>query len=184
MDPTRFTRCSPSDSRIEIAWKHLLACIIQHGYPSSDSLFIATWTDSVQAVGAATLNVTVSADGELKSQCILLVWNEASWIDLLASRDFWPDVKRCVNLYFLSDSGMRQHPQARSDPIEFNCSDGFLRSLERRCDASTRPAFVKALSKKVYGITDASLRDEAFRGLRRFRVNDFGEFTIETLGTH
>ena len=161
------------DPRIEIAWKRLLACIVCRFRLSSDSLFIATWPNPVEEIDATTLTVTVSVDGDLQSQCLLLVRDETSWIDALASRDFWPDIKRCVSLYFLSDSGMRQHPQARSDPLEFKCSDGFLRSLESRCDSSTRPAFVKALSKKVYGINDASLRDESFRSLRRFRVNDF-----------
>ena len=68
-----------------------------------------------------------------------------------------------------------------------------MKSLDELCNSSTRKAFIKALSKKVYGIHDAGLKDESFKRVRRFRVTSFwrvhyrivgGSIVLEEFGPH
>ena len=183
LSPSELTCRRVQDARIEEAWIKLLASVIEPGCLSSSDIYVATWPKAVQTLGATFLDILIGGNTRRKSRSLLLVWDETSWIERLASRDFWPDLKRCVDLYFLSDHGMRQHPQALRKPVAFECTRGFIRSVNELCDSSTRRALIKALSKRVYGIHDASLRDESFKRIRRFRVTDFWRVHYRSVGS-
>jgi len=103
-----------------------------------------------------------------------LVWDDDSWAIQLVTLEWWPDLSRCVELHFRTNPGMRHYPVAREQPIPFECTDAFWKSVDRFCrDKQKRRSLIEALTKRVYGILDASLGDEPFGEVRRFRVTDF-----------
>ena len=114
------------------------------------------------------MTITIISDNG-EEDYLPLVWDEDTWISRLSSEDLWPDLQKCVELYFLSNAGMRCHPLSRQPPMEFECTEEFWKSyVNRECDL-----LIKAVTKRVYGILDNRLHDEPLGGLRRFRVTDF-----------
>ena len=68
---------------------------------------------------------------------------------------------------------MQNYYRVRGQPIPFECTDGFWKSVDDYCQPNMRHLLVKAIAKKVYGILDASLHDEPLGQIRRFRVTTF-----------
>ena len=97
-----------------------------------------------------------------ESHFMPLVWGAESWARQLASQDTWPDLRSCVELYFMSNPAMRNYTGVREHPIPFEYSESFLRSVETTRDAQLQQALIKALAKKVYGVLDSGLHDEPF----------------------
>ena len=122
-----------------------------------------------------------------------LVWDENTWFSRMGSQEAWPDLQMCVEIYFRSNFGMQSHPQARQNPIPFEWTDSFWKSVDDLCQPPMRQLLVKAIVKKVYGILDSKLHDERIRNFRRFRVTDFwrvnyvergGRIVLEEFGAH
>jgi len=114
----------------------------------------------------------------------------------LMSEAEWPDLGKLIDQYFKTNLAMQNYPDLRNEPIPFECSDKFWKSIAQYCNnAKMRDDLTKALAKKVYGMLDASLGDEQLTGrkTRRFRVTRFwrvhyyqqGEqITLDEFGPH
>ena len=155
------------------AWKELLcACVEQEGSSEFD-VQVATWEEPVRQVNSQAITVTINKGEASELFFLPLVWDETSWVNRMDSQDSWPDLHRCVEIYFQANFGMRSYPQCREHPIPFEWTNGFWKSVDDYCNPRMRQLLVKAIAKRVYGILDAKLHDEPLGQLRRFRVTDF-----------
>jgi len=162
------------DPEVTDTWKGLLNGCLDHAVLEKFEPQVATWeADSVTNHSEIAF---VIGDNR-KDQAIPpvytfpLVWDQDSWAVRLVTQDWWPDLRRCVELHFRTHPGMRARPKALEQPIPFECAPRFWRTLERFCTGENlRARFIEALTKRVYGILDASLGEEPLGDFRRFRV--------------
>ena len=164
------------------AWKALLHGCVEDEMTSISDVHIATWETPTLSESAQSVTLTTHHDTKSEVHHIPLVWDENSWTARLACLDAWPDLRRCVDVYFLTNSGMQKYPGIRNAPMPFVCTDGFWKTVDDFCQPQMRLALVKAIAKKVYGILDTSLGDEAFGPIRRFRVTKFWRIHYRDLG--
>lgn len=159
------------------AWKQLLCGCVDETVLTEFTPQIATWETPCLRQHSAVMILTIhdfEAETGSRVYHLPLVWDDDSWAIQLATQEWWPDLPRCVELYFRTNPGMRDYPGAGEQPIPFECTSAFLKSVDRLCrDVQLRRSFIKALTKRVCGILDASLGDEPFGEVRRFRVTDF-----------
>ncbi|MEO0129612.1 MAG: hypothetical protein ABIL02_05180 [candidate division WOR-3 bacterium] len=74
--------------------------------------------------------------------------------------DFWPDLKKCVEIYFKIFPAMQQYHSVLKDPIDFEYSERFLKEVVRYCTTNElKRRFIDALTKVVYKIPSAGLGD-------------------------
>ena len=52
----------------------------------------------------------------------------------------------------MANPGMQNYYGVRGQPIPFECTDGFWKSVDDYCQPNMRHLLVKAIAKKVYGI--------------------------------
>ncbi len=72
----------------------------------------------------------------------------------------WPDLKKCVELYFKISPAMQQYHNVLEKPLEFEYTEKFLKSVTKYC--TTMPLkrqFIDALTKVVYKIPSSGLGD-------------------------
>ena len=155
------------------AWKQLLCACAEQEANSEFDTQVATWEDPLHSVGSQSMTVTVNEGTGNEDHYLPLVWDENSWANRMNSEDSWPDLRKCVALYFQANFGMRSYPYVRPHPIEFEWTDTFWKSVEDFCQPRMRQLLVKAIAKKVYGILDSTLGDESLGAFRRFRVTSF-----------
>ena len=159
------------------AWRKLLCGCVDETVLTEFDPQIATWeTPSLRQHSNLMILTAHGSEAEADSRvCHLpLVWDDDSWATQLVAQEWWPDLQRCVELHFRTNLAIRVYPGVREQPVPFECTDAFRRSLDRYCqDEHLQRCLVKALAKRVYGILDASLGDEPFGEARRFRVTDF-----------
>jgi len=90
--------------------------------------------------------------------------------------DLWPDIGKCVEIYFKNHSEMKQYPNTIKQPIEVECTESFLRSLDKNCKArDLRIKLIDAVSKLVYKIPCGGLHDTPIKertDLWHFYVSD------------
>ena len=153
------------------AWKELL-CALAEGDSEFDAQ-IATWESSTHPNQPPALTVTVNSPAGGVTYHLPLVWDDYSWVGRLASQDSWPNLHRCVELYFKANPGMQNYIGIRENPIPFEWTATFWKSVEDRCQPPIRQLLIKAIAKKVYGVLDPKLGDESLGPIRRFRVTDF-----------
>lgn len=173
------------------AWEELLCSCMDAADPYES--LIATW-DTPAVCECRSVNLTmhdldIGSDGQYD---IPLVWDDDSWAVQLAKQDWWPDLQRCVELKF--KTRYITHSMARKQPVPFECSSRFLRSLDQiRDDKQLQDDIVEALTKTVYGIHDTGLGYEIIRGTVRFRVTESrrvhgrmanGKLILEEFGGH
>ena len=173
LQPTDLTCGHVGSPTVLDAWKELLCACVEEEANSEFDVQVATWGTPVHLASSQAIIVTVNERAGPEDHCIPLVWDENSWASRLQSQDSWPDLHRCVELYFRANAGMRMHPRARQCPIPFVWTDTFWKSVEDLCQPQMRQLLVKAVAKRVYGILDARLHDEPLGNIRRFRVTDF-----------
>ena len=158
---------------IRAIWKQLLNGCIEYGMQSAYDVHIATWESSAPSSLPKSMTLTIHTDHDAVEYKIPLVWDDGSWIDQLTSLSAWPDLIKCVELYFNTNVGMQAYTGLRQQPLPFECTDQFWKSVNDLCVPRMRLGLVKAIAKKVYGILDPSLGDESIGETRRFRVTDF-----------
>ncbi len=74
--------------------------------------------------------------------------------------DAWPDLKKCVELYFQISPSMQQYHNVLKDPLEFEYSESFLKEVVKYCTTNQQKRqFVDALTKVVYKIPGSGLGD-------------------------
>jgi hypothetical protein len=165
-------------SEVLEAWKELLCGCVDESILTEFDPQIATWETEILRESSEPMMLTIH-DSETKAETHIyklpLVWDDNSWAMQLATQEWWPDLHRCVELHFRTNRAMRDYAEVREEPIPFETTNRFRSSVERYCntDHHLRGALIAALTKKVYGILDAGLGDESFKGIRRFRVTDF-----------
>ncbi len=72
----------------------------------------------------------------------------------------WPDIKACVESSYYRHPEIQQHCHTGRKPAKFECTERFLKSLERYCTTkSLRLRLIDALTKKIYGVACSGLRD-------------------------
>lgn len=165
------------DADAEEAFTRLLsACLEEAAAPGIDAQ-VATWERDSVCSGTGSLRCTIAQSeqgGDSRDEYVPLVWDHISWALQLNTQKWWPDLQRCVELFFLTDPAMRAHPAVRDRSMTFECSPRFWQSVNDYCrDEQLRRLLTKAVAKTVYGLRDAALCDEAFGQMRRFRVTDF-----------
>ena len=150
---------------------------------------VGTWNLDGGRGDTQSLTVQINSD----SYDLPLVWDEESWASQLASQDAWPDLQRCVEFYIQNNPALKNHTSALASPMPFVDTPAFWDSIETYCQPPLRSLLIKAIAKRAYGILDASLGDEAFGSVRRFRVTDFwrvhyteqdGSLRLEQFGPH
>jgi hypothetical protein len=165
------------DSTVIDAWERLLRGCVDEAVLEEFEPVVATWeTESLQCNTEIVLTIITNLErgSDVEVYHFPLIWNDDTWATHLATQDWWPDLHRCVELCFKTNPGMRDYPEARDDPIPFDWTQEFYRSLARFCvDRNLRRRLIEALTKRVYEILDASLGDEPLGDMRRLRVTDF-----------
>ena len=161
------------DADVLDAWNTLVWGCVREEIESNHQAQVATWKEPAETQGNPSITVEIKSDEGLQVYVVPLVWDSISWNKRLALVDAWPDLRMCVERLFHSDIGLRDHPKVRRNPIPFECTESFWKSIDTYCEANMRPALIRAITKKVYGIWDASLGDESVGRFRRFRVTSF-----------
>lgn len=175
------------------AWNRLLSECISRRAGGEFDFSVATWGEA-----PPFLSIELTANAPAVVAEIPCVGDEGSWIKLLSSLDWWPDLPRAVYFCFMTNAGINRHRSARNEPLPFRVTDAFTRSLTAHCqERHLREALIEALTKKVYGVLDGGLHDELLRGrrseIRRFRVTDFwrvhyrqndGGIVLDEFGPH
>jgi len=161
------------DPGVIAAWEELLnGCIdeISAGFDPQ----IATWdTPAVWQCDSMSFTIRDSEEKDVQYD-LPLVWDGDSWAIQLAKQDWWPDLQRCVELEFKTNFGIRNHPDARKQPIPFKCSERFQGSLQRFCqDDGLRRSLIESLTKRVYGVSEGLGDEQIEHSKRRFRVTYF-----------
>ncbi|MCZ7546008.1 MAG: hypothetical protein M5R40_21900 [Anaerolineae bacterium] len=179
---------------IIIAWHGILCGCVAEPVSLENDPLVGTWEFVSSIKDSSTLKLSIR-DAEAAAFRLPIVWDEASWVAQLATQEYWPDLQRCVESYFIANPNMKMHPGARTEPIPFDASRVFLDAVHHYCDNDRhlRDCLIKAIAKRVYGLLDAGLRDEPFRGMRRFRVTggwrvnyreEKGRLILEEFGSH
>ena len=175
--------CSYVEQRDMIdAWKALLHGCIEDEVSLASEVCIATWESPALCGRADAVVLTIHDGTKTEDYEIALLWSENCWEKRINCLDAWPDLETCVNLYFTTNVAMHGYSGVRTNPIPFDCTDRFWNSVNDFCQPQMRLTLVKAIAKKVYGILDASLGDEAFGSIRRFRVTSFWRIHYRDLG--
>ena len=178
LEPDDLTCRFVDDPGVLTAWKDLLHSCVKEQQSSELDFQVATW-EADQRLGQIQ-EFTVTVDSEI--HYLPLVWNEETWARQLAPR-VWPNLNDCVKLYFLSNPAIRSYEGVRENPIAFEWTQTFWDSVEEYCQQDhLRRALIEAVAKRVYGVLDASLGDEPFMGMRRFRVTDFWRVHYRDMG--
>ena len=173
LQPSNVT-CTHIDSvAVFDKWKELLCACVEQESLSDFDVQVATWANPSRLGDSQSLTVTASDHTGHDDYYLPLVWDEFSWANRLGSQDSWPDLQKCVELYFKANAGMQSYPHVREYPIPFEWTQAFWKSVDDLCHPGMRRLLVKAITKKVYGILDLKLRDEALGQVRRFRVTNF-----------
>lgn len=186
------------DANIIEAWEELLCSCVDDAVLTEFDPQIATRESPTlcEHSGPMILEYTLlnpEAVADTRVCHIPLVWDDDSWATQLTTQQWWPNLQQCVELCFRTNPSMGLYPEARQQPIPFECTDSFRKSLDRLCRGPLRRSLVEALTKRVHGILDASLGDEAFGEGRRFRVTAFwrvhyreeaGRVILEEFGQH
>lgn len=156
------------------AWMRLLCLCVSERVLADCAPQIATWDDGSLPRCPERILLTLcapQAQGDAHTFCFPAVWDRDSWARQLCTQAWWPNLHRCVELHFATNRALRDFPGVREQPISFEVTRTFERSLERYCQLDRlRRALVEALTKRVYGVLDRALGDEPFGGVRRFRV--------------
>lgn len=189
LEPNDLTCKFVDDPEVLDIWKQLLLCCLSEMEHSEFDVQVATWQEGHES--SQTQFLAIAADNE--AHHLPLVWNEGTWAKQLASQNAWPDLQMCVELYFMSNPGMSNHPMARQHPTPFGYTEAFLKNVADTGQAHLQQAVVKAITKLVYGILDSGLHDEPYDDMRRIRVTDFwrvhyieqgGSLRLEKFGRH
>ncbi len=162
-------------SELVDAWLELLLGCVDETVSTEFDPQIATWETSLGEQPDPKITMYAS-ETEANTQVyhLPLVWDHDSWARQLITQEWWPDLQRCVELHFKTNPGMRQYPGAMEQPLLFKGTDTFRKSVDRYCqNEHLRRSLIEALTKRVYGIFDASLGDEPLGEIRRFRVTDY-----------
>ncbi len=179
--PEGVTCVKISDDEVIELWKDLLAVCLDREVALGVDFQIATWPSAIVTSGCDHLRLSIFCQSACESHRIPLVWSGASWKRRLRFRDFWPDLHRCVELYSqASIAGLGT--RGSKTPVAFDCTDDFWKSVSKFCQPTMRHRLIKAVSKKVHGIHDATLGDERIGSLRRFRVTKFWRVHYRDLG--
>ena len=165
------------------AWKQLLCAYAEQEANSEFDVQVATWECPVNLVDSQSVTVSVNDGTGNEDHHLPLVWDEDSWANRMVSEDSWPDLRICVERYFQANSGMKSYPDLRPNPIEFEWTDAFWKSVEDFCQPRMRQLLVKAIAKKIYGILDSKLHDESLGTFRRFRVTSFWRVHYREFGS-
>ena len=197
LNPTGVLCHYVNSTEVNDAWKNLLCSSIDETITDQFPPQIATWETTAvrEHSGPVTITIYDSNTGELIQEYDLpVVWDDESWARQLVIQEWWPNLGRCVELHFKTNPSMKNYPGVRERPVPFECTPTFLRTADRFCQTQQlRRSLIEALTKRVYGILDASLGDEPLRGKRRFRVTDFwrvhyrlkdGRLVLEKFGPH
>lgn len=163
------------------SWRTLLRTCIGLEDTSEVGLQVATWPLVVQEAECEELFVSIVCQSKNVDYRLPLVWDTASWHSRLGFQDFWPDLHKCVDSYAQSNFARYESRRTRV-ALSFDCTDKFSRSVVRLCQPPIRHLLIKALAKKVHGIHDVRLHDEALGELRRFRVTRFWRVHYRDLG--
>jgi len=172
-------------------WEELL-CSCVAAADSCESV-VASWgTPAVCECKSVNLTMHDPDSGPDDQYDIPLVWDVDSWATQLVEQDWWPYLQRCVELKFKTK--YIAHSMAKDQPVPFECSTRFLRSLDQiRDNKLLQDDLVEALTKTVYGIHDTGLGYEVIRGTVRFRVTESrrvhgrmenGKLILEEFGGH
>lgn len=74
--------------------------------------------------------------------------------------EYWPDLKKCVEIYFNISPSMQQYHNILKDPLDFEYSESFLKEVVRYCTSNDlKRQFIDALTKVIYKIPGAGLGD-------------------------
>lgn len=121
---------------------------------------IATWdSDEINNYGKE-LELEFNIIGNTPEKYIYkipVVWNEDTWFKRLATQDWWPDIHKCIKLYYETNDAIKALPDIRNEPfgIEYEEIYGDIVGL---CNTeSMKLDTIKALTKLVYGIRDKAL---------------------------
>ena len=170
------------DTAILDAWKEMLCASVEEDSDSDIEPQIATWEMPIKFEKAQSVTVTTMAKGGSRDFFVPLVWDDSSWAFRLNAQESWPDLHRCVELYAKANVGIQIYLTSKEQPIPFEYTPKFWKSVEDICQPDMRHLLVKSIAKKVYGILDSGLRDENVGQFRRFRVSDFWRVHYQDFG--
>lgn len=166
---------------VEAIWKLLLLGCVEESQRTNFSAQIISWNIDDEVERPTDMVLTILRDTGEEQHLFPLISDELSWATQLAPLDAWPNLRKCIELCFLLDLGMRSFQRVRRTPYDFDWTESFWKSIED-CQPAVRPLVIKAMTKKIYGIQDKGLGDEPFKGIRRFRVTGFWRVHYRELG--
>ena len=173
LQPDHLTCMHVENDAVLDAWEDLLVACVDGDASTEFDVQVATWATPVDLAPSQSITLTINKGSGTEDHHLPLVWDEGSWSSRLSPQDSWPDLPMCVELYLKTNPRMQSHPQCRQQPIPFECTDEFWKSVNDLCQPKMRLLLVKAIAKRVHGILDSKLHDEPLGRIRRFRVTGF-----------
>ena len=164
------------------AWMDLLRSCVASQTTLDFDVQVATWDAQATSGRGQSMVLTVSRQGKTEVHELPLIWDQKGWSDQLSAMDVWPDLQKCVELYYLGNSGLQDFAGVRTRPIPFGCTETFVKAARELGRGGVRLSLVKALTKRVYGVLDAGLVDEQFGEIRRLRVTGFWRVHYREVG--
>ena len=173
LQPDDLTCMHVESEEVLDAWQHFLVACVDGDASSEFDAQVVTWATPVNLTNSQSITLTIDKGSGIEDHQLPLVWDDESWSSRLTPHESWPDLNMCVELYVKANPGILSHPMCRNQPIPFEWTEEFWKSVSDLCQPRMRPLLVKAIAKKVYGILDAPLGDEPLGRIRRFRVTIF-----------
>lgn len=102
-------------------------------------------------------------------------WDETPPEEPIDALHCWPDLRTCVGQHYKTLPGTGKKYAGTAQPLTFECTDRFMKSLNKYCTSRKRKLqFIDALTKVVYRIPTTGLYDRAIKeraDLRHFYVS-------------
>jgi len=157
--------CSLVADEVRVVWQRNLGGVLGNAQSADDKCVVA----SEEACCSANRSVTVSALDQAEVE-VPIVWNAETWCGQLAGCSWWPDLRRCVHFAIVGNPALAKHEKLLANPLDYDWTQEFFDALDA-CDTKLRDEAIEAIAKRVHGIVDKALGDEAFKGGRRMRVS-------------
>ena len=169
LDPPDLTCVDTGITEIAAAWRKMLCVCVEVEEESEMEFVIATWNRPHKNQDRSSLTILIDKRCGVSEHLIPLAKSEENWVSRVDCLEYWPDIERCVQHYFaVNYENLNRY---RGDFSGLGWTDKFMESVMRHCENYLRIKLIRAITKKFYGITDGSLRDEVFKSHRRFRVD-------------
>jgi hypothetical protein len=157
--------CREVPDPMKAAWEEVVGATTELAAESGDSSFgIGTLE------GACEDPFRCVARTDALSLPAATLMDRATWYRWMDEWEWWPDLRRAVEVAFWSDAGLNQHESALAEPMPYDWTAEFQVALESSPTVAMRRNAIRAICKRVHNVIDDALGNETFGSGWRMRV--------------